>query len=44
MGAVADNLSAVQERIAKAAARVGRDPEEVTLVAVTKTMPVERYP
>ncbi len=42
MGAVADNLSAVQERIAKAAARVGRDPEGITLVAVTKTMPVER--
>jgi pyridoxal phosphate enzyme (YggS family) len=41
MGAVADNLSAVQERIAKAAARVGRDPEGVTLVAVTKTMPAE---
>jgi pyridoxal phosphate enzyme (YggS family) len=41
MGAVADNLSAVQERIAKAAARVGRDPAGVTLVAVTKTMPVE---
>jgi pyridoxal phosphate enzyme (YggS family) len=42
MGTVADNLSAVQERIAKAAARVGREPEAITLVAVTKTMPVER--
>jgi pyridoxal phosphate enzyme (YggS family) len=42
MGTVADNLNAVQERIAKAAARVGRDPAAVTLVAVTKTMPVER--
>jgi pyridoxal phosphate enzyme (YggS family) len=42
MGTVAENLSAVKERIAKAAARVGRDPERVTLVAVTKTMPVER--
>jgi PLP dependent protein len=42
MRTVADNLSAVKERIAKAAARVGRDPEGVTLVAVTKTMPVER--
>jgi PLP dependent protein len=40
MGTVADNLSAVQERIAKAAARSGRDPEGVTLVAVTKTVPV----
>jgi len=42
MGTVADNLSAVKERIAKAATRVGRDPEGVMLVAVTKTMPVER--
>jgi PLP dependent protein len=42
MGTVADNLNAVKERIAKAAARVGRDPERVRLVAVTKTMPVER--
>jgi PLP dependent protein len=42
MRTVADNLSAVQERIAKAAARVGRDPEGIRLVAVTKTMPVER--
>jgi PLP dependent protein len=41
MGTVADSLSAVQERIAKAAARAGRDPEKVTLVAVTKTVPVE---
>jgi len=42
VGAVADNLSAVQERIAKAAARAGRDPAGITLVAVTKTIPVER--
>jgi pyridoxal phosphate enzyme (YggS family) len=42
MGTVADNLNAVRERIAKAAARVGRDPESITLVAVTKTVPVER--
>ena len=42
MRTVADNLSAVKERIAKAAARIGRDPEGVRLVAVTKTMPVER--
>ena len=44
MGTVADNLSAVKERIAKAATRVGRDQEGITLVAVTKTMPVERIP
>jgi PLP dependent protein len=42
MGTVADNLSAVQERMVKAAGRVGRDPESVALVAVTKTVPVER--
>jgi pyridoxal phosphate enzyme (YggS family) len=42
MGTVAENLNAVGERIAKAAARVGRDPASITLVAVTKTMPVER--
>jgi len=42
MGTVAENLSAVKERIAKAAARVGRDPETITLVAVSKTMPVDR--
>jgi pyridoxal phosphate enzyme (YggS family) len=42
MRTVADNLSAVKERIAKAAARAGRDPQGITLVAVTKTMPVGR--
>jgi PLP dependent protein len=31
------NLQSVRERIAGACRRVGRDPEEVTLVAVTKT-------
>ncbi len=33
------NLSSVQERIAAAAARAGRDEDEVTLVAVTKMEP-----
>ncbi|MBI3327228.1 MAG: YggS family pyridoxal phosphate-dependent enzyme [Nitrospinae bacterium] len=42
MATVAENLRAVKERIAKAAARVRRDPEGITLVAVTKTMPVDR--
>jgi PLP dependent protein len=42
MGTVAENLDALRERIAKAAARAGRDPQGITLVAVTKTMPVER--
>jgi pyridoxal phosphate enzyme (YggS family) len=36
-----DNYAAVQERIANAVARSGRKPEEVTLVAVTKTWPAE---
>ena len=35
------NLNHVQERIQAAAQRAGRDPAEVTLVAVTKTHPVE---
>ncbi len=35
------NLARVQERIQAAAQRVGRDPAKVTLVAVTKTHPVE---
>ncbi len=35
------NLLAVQARIVAAAARAGRDPAEITLVAVTKTQPPE---
>ena len=35
------NLDAVQARIDAACARAGRDPGEVTLVAVSKTHPVE---
>jgi pyridoxal phosphate enzyme (YggS family) len=35
------NLQRVRERIAAAALRVGRDPADVTLVAVTKTFPVQ---
>lgn len=34
---IADNVAHVQSRIAQAALRVGRDPSEITLVAVTKT-------
>jgi len=41
MNDVTRNLTQVQERIAQAALRVGRDPAEVTLVAVTKTCPPE---
>lgn len=39
---VANNLAAVRERIRAACARAGRDPVEVKLVGVTKTVPVER--
>jgi len=39
---IARNLSEIRERIAAAARRVGRDPAEVRLVAVSKTVPVER--
>lgn len=38
---LADNLNDIRERIAIAAKRVGREPSEVTLVAVSKTHPVE---
>lgn len=38
---LAENLEAVRERIASAAARAGRDPAGATLVAVTKTVPPE---
>jgi uncharacterized pyridoxal phosphate-containing UPF0001 family protein len=38
---IAENLPRVRERIARAAARAGRRAEEITLVAVTKTHPVE---
>ena len=34
---IADNVSALRARIASAAARAGRDPNEITLMAVTKT-------
>ena len=34
---VKENLALIRERIAAAARKAGRDPEEVTLVAVTKT-------
>jgi pyridoxal phosphate enzyme (YggS family) len=37
---IADNLRRVQDRIASAAISAGRKPEEITLVAVSKTKPV----
>ncbi len=41
MSDIAYNLAQVQERLAEAALRAGRDPAEVTLIAVTKTFPAE---
>ena len=38
---IADNLSAIYERIARAAGRAGRDPADVRLMAVSKTVPAE---
>lgn len=38
---IADRVAAVRERISRAAVRAARRPEEVTLVAVSKTFPAE---
>lgn len=38
---VADNLRRVQERIVMAAVQSGRDPAEITLIAVTKHQPAQ---
>ncbi len=39
---IASNLSAIQERILSAATRASRNASDVALMAVTKTLPVER--
>src|SRR6266851_987202 len=39
---VAENIVRVRERIAAAARRAGRNPEEITLIGVSKTFPIER--
>jgi hypothetical protein len=39
---IAQNIARVQERIAAAAKKAGRDPNGIALMAVTKTMPPER--
>lgn len=39
---IAGNLAVIRERMARAARRADRDPEEVALMAVTKTQPAER--
>jgi pyridoxal phosphate enzyme (YggS family) len=41
VAAIGDNLRRVRDRIANAAIKAGRRPEDVTLVAVSKTKPVE---
>ncbi|PHK94800.1 YggS family pyridoxal phosphate-dependent enzyme [Pseudoroseomonas rhizosphaerae] len=41
MSSIADNLKRIQDRIASACARCGRDPASVTLVAVSKFHPAE---
>src|SRR5262245_60241997 len=38
---LAERIAAVRGRVAAAATRAGRDPAEVTLVAVTKTIPAD---
>jgi pyridoxal phosphate enzyme (YggS family) len=39
---IADKIAVVRDRIESAARGVGREPDEVELMAVTKTIPVER--
>jgi pyridoxal phosphate enzyme (YggS family) len=39
---VAANISSIKERIAAAARRAGRKPDDITLMAVSKTQPPER--
>ena len=39
---IASNLSAIHERIARAAARAGRNPSDVALMAVSKTQPADK--
>lgn len=41
MNDVEENYRRIRERIAEAAVQSGRNPEDVTLMAVTKTVPVE---
>jgi len=39
---IADNLAAIHERIERAAKKAGRNPDEIALMAVTKTQPAAR--
>jgi len=38
---ISDNIDRIRNQVAEAAARSGRSPEDITLVAVTKTYPVD---
>jgi len=42
MSSIARNLEDVNKRIARAAAKAGKKPEDITLVAVSKTIDLER--
>jgi PLP dependent protein len=39
---ISENIAAVRERVASAARRGGRNPDDITLMAVSKTHPAER--
>jgi PLP dependent protein len=39
---IAENLAHIRDRIDRAASRAGRRPEDITLIAVSKTHPVEK--
>ena len=41
MGTIQQNIAEVEKRVADAAARAGRKREDVLLLAVSKTKPVE---
>src|SRR5262245_29381741 len=42
MATITENIQRVREQIARAAQRAGRDPQLVTLIAVSKTVSAER--
>lgn len=42
MNSVAENIRTIRQKIAAAAARAGRRPEEIKLMAITKTVPDEQ--
>jgi hypothetical protein len=42
MATIGDNLQAVRDRVAAAARAAGRDPGAISLLAVSKTQPIER--